>query len=89
MSPTQNFPSMGGKRLRHYPHKISPPWEEYNVILCNYIYNHSRGNKCPPPNEALFLEGQSETTPSIRVCNLLAGFLVMDSGGPQLGQVYS
>ena len=51
---------------------------------------NSRGNKCPPPpNEALFVEGQSETTPSIRVCNLLAGFLVMDSGGPQLGQVYS
>ena len=39
MSPTQNFPSMGGKRLHHYPHQISPPWEEYNVILCNYIYN--------------------------------------------------
>ena len=37
MSPTQNFPSMGGKRLCHHPHKISPPWEESNVILCNYI----------------------------------------------------
>ena len=48
-----------------------------------------REQMSPPPNEALFVEGQSETTPSIRVCNLLAGFLVMDSGGPQLGQVYS
>ena len=47
MSPTQNFPSMGGKRLRHYPHKISPPWEEYNVILCNYItgVNQLRNHK--------------------------------------------
>ena len=52
---------------------------------------NSKGSKCPPslPNEALFVEEQSETTPTARVCNLLAGFLVMDSGGPQLGQVYS
>ena len=46
MFPTQNFPSMGGKRLRHYPHKISSPWEEYNVILCNHIYNHHSRDRC-------------------------------------------
>ena len=28
VSPTQNFPSIGGKRLCQYPHKIFPPWEE-------------------------------------------------------------
>ena len=54
---------------------------------------NSKGSKYPPPlppqNAAMFVEGQSETTPSTRVCYLLAGFLVMDSGGPQLGQVYS
>ena len=25
---TQNFPSIGGKILCHYPLKIFPPWEE-------------------------------------------------------------
>ena len=56
MSPTQNFPSMGGKRLCHYPHKISPPWEESNVILCNYIYNPSSIMGCNDVKELLIPE---------------------------------